>query len=314
MGFSDQEASQCDQSIFRQWSWDLCEYQTAMKNENFRSSVTAYMDAPMDGFDGEIEAKFFYAGGSARYMFEFRTKEVQTQILNEVKKHGKTTRDAFALGQIHSLFGLYEGCRYEIISEFAKSILIAQCGQEELIRLGDHQFNDSIRGSIFELFFKKRAIDFHEIDLLQSDKAGNKKTLVWKIQGVSDADFRNMSTCPLDTLMWPLNSQEPTIDGLIVSEFFDENNTFVREIKFLQITVAGTHKADLAVLERHMKNLNGTRASVYFVVPSKPARRVFQFRVSPIKNPKALASYGWPTRSDEIQSHVNVLALPSWDD
>ena len=207
-----------------------------------------------------------------------------------------------AFGQIHSLLSFYEGGRYEIVSEYAKALLIRECGQLDLIRLGNHAF---IRDNIFELFFKRRAKNLEEIDLLHTDRSGNSTRIVWKIKGVQDIDFGKLDggiTCPLDTLLWrPLNSNEPTtIDALIVSEHESRQKSVIREVKFLQITVSETHRVDMAVLKRHVKKLKATHASFYFVLPSKPASRVFDFRVRPIKNAKALAT------TDGIQAHIHV--------
>ncbi len=147
------------------------------------------------------------------------------------------------------------------------------------------------------------------------DSRGSGNSITWNINGVEDFAPNTLTkdNCPLDTLMWPLSDQEPTIDALILSEeMVDE--VMKRVVRFIQITISEKHRADLAVLEKHMVNLEADVAEFYFVLPPEPRSRIAKFTVSPLLNKNAMVSYNWPGNAPEIQNEViQVVTFPGWN-
>ena len=88
-------------------------------------------------------AKYFFPGGSARYMFSMPTGTV-IEYLNDAVDDQKTainrckTNGEFCLGSINGLFSLFSHGRYQIISKYAEARMMEQMGSEELITLSKH--------------------------------------------------------------------------------------------------------------------------------------------------------------------------------
>ena len=134
------------------------------------------------------------------------------------------------------------------------------------------------------------------------------------VKNVEDFASKSLTraNCPLDTLMWPISDQEPTIDALIVTEEVEDNKS-TRVVKFIQITIAESHRADLAVLREHMRALEAQRAEFYFVLPCHPRSRISKFRTSPIINKNAMADYGWSGDAEQIRSKMEIVTFPGWE-
>jgi hypothetical protein len=129
----------------------------------------------------------------------------------------------------------------------------------------------------------------------------------WELLGVTEEHFPGLleKTCPKDTLIWPRNRREPTIDGFILTET-GRGHSKVRLIKFLQITVASKHDVDMSVLSRIMQQLNAQKAEFYFIVPLS---RLCKFKPGTISNKTALLPYGWPCNANAIKKEMQVLGM-----
>jgi hypothetical protein len=301
----------CD---FIQWSWTFEDYKAAMgfsgKLTDFHYSVDKYMDAAKSQEPAWV-AKYFFAGGSARYMFSMPTDAV-IEYLNDAVDDQKAaisrcrTNGAFCLGSVNGLFSLFSHGRYQIISEYAEARMMEQMGSEELINLSKHPIlrsNESTIGSIFELFVYRTILESNKMTL----RARSPPHVVWDLEGVTNENIPGLSqkTCPKDTLIWPRNRRELTIDGFILTETGRRYNK-VRLIKFLQITVASKHDVDLSVLSRIMQQLNVQKAEFYFIVPLS---RLAKFKPGTISNKFALRLFGWPCDTKAIKKQMQVLGM-----
>jgi hypothetical protein len=170
--FNGQQASEGDQATFRQWSWTLEEYHVALNDSTDRSR--AILDAQHDLIDDPVDAKYFFAGGSARYMFGFPTTLVKDHIVDGINEHFRAINNGQALTTIspvsvHRIFAYFGPSRTTIISEFAQAKMLEQFGMKELLRLAKHPFlkeNNSTVGTLFETFFRFLT--------MQSKKSGDK--------------------------------------------------------------------------------------------------------------------------------------------
>ena len=86
MSYTEPRKTEIDQKnrikCFHQISWTFEEYKEAIKSKKFYSNVQRALDASDTAKDilSRLGAKFFYAGGCARYMFQFTTAEVKHEI------------------------------------------------------------------------------------------------------------------------------------------------------------------------------------------------------------------------------------------
>ena len=129
--------------IFIQWSWTEHDYETAMKNPQFAASVGAVMDAtgPAKNVsidDSKWKTKYYYAGGSARFMFAMTTAQVidavEDAVEEQVMAMGKCkTNEQFDMLSGDELFSIFENQRYEIVSEYAKGLVLRALGSKEIL-------------------------------------------------------------------------------------------------------------------------------------------------------------------------------------
>jgi hypothetical protein len=231
-GFNDESAAIADQSVFRQWSWKLEEYQKAMENEDFRKRVEPVMDAGDEFFTDDVLAKFFYAGGCARYMFHFSTATVKKRIDTAIRKQQQSFGEAsscLSLASVNRLFGFKGPDTYDIISEYARNRMVEFFGEAELLNLARNPLirdNSSTIGSLFEIFCKRRVSDTGIIKLNPG--------IEWTIDGVVDLHIPALSfaNAPLNKLIWPICKQQATFNSLVLLE---NEVSKTRTIRFIQV-------------------------------------------------------------------------------
>jgi hypothetical protein len=127
------------------YSWTLEEYQNAIKDDDFFNSIKENLDADfsMENKKGElIESKYYFAGGSSRYMFSYST-EIVIGLLNEsissakdIDKYIDGTIGESSLEVINRLFSIFktkiEVRQKFIISQYVLSKIGVKFGKKIL--------------------------------------------------------------------------------------------------------------------------------------------------------------------------------------
>ena len=308
-GFNDESADIADQSVFRQWSWKLEEYQRAMTKEDFRKRTEPLMDADHELFTDDVLAKFFYAGGCARYMFHFSTVTVKKRIDAAIRKQQLSfsrgeAASCLSLASVNRLFGFKGPDTYDIISEYARNRMVDFFGEAELLNLARNPLirdNSSTVGSLFEIFCKRRVSDTGIIRL--------NPQIEWTIDGVVDMHMPHLSfaNAPINKIIWPICKQQATFDALVL---FENEVSKTRTIKFIQVTIAQKHVLDLEVLRKMMVLLKAKEAEFYVVRPSAHIRPVYMY---PIDNPRAMIGYKWGETTDEIRNRIYQTTIDGWN-
>jgi hypothetical protein len=167
--------------VFQNWSWTLEEYVSAFKyarsGSNFGARVTKKRKVETtsgavvgetilcDGIMADIDDKYFYAGGCARYFFGFSTQQVKKSISDAVNSLSKTNiADVLNTGASH------EETRHRLISFFrpnengdASKSIVSQFAVQQLVQFhGESAFvflyglgatNPAFDGWVFEADF-----------------------------------------------------------------------------------------------------------------------------------------------------------------
>jgi hypothetical protein len=149
---------------FLLYSWTKGEYVEALSIPVFRESVLSALDAaPETQLLDMIEQKFYYAGGSARYMFQFRTEDVIRKLRAAIRAIPIPPSSFFywsnirAENVINCLFSVFPGsggriyCE-SIVSDFAASEL-GSCMPPTAFQSVISLFNLDISGALFEAMF-----------------------------------------------------------------------------------------------------------------------------------------------------------------
>ncbi|KAG9397903.1 hypothetical protein AC1031_022074 [Aphanomyces cochlioides] len=143
--------------FFFMYSWTRDEYRTAVKDQEFFNSVKVNLEATPpsdvneetsltgdDYLDGMIDKKFYYAGGSCRYMFQLSTDEVKLRIEEAVESTpNKADLVKYCVGMYHKneinrLYGLDKNRERYAVSEYALSCFVNASGKDTIVELANN--------------------------------------------------------------------------------------------------------------------------------------------------------------------------------
>ncbi len=130
--------------IFIQWSWTEQDYEMAVAYHEFEESVGAFMDAERLPPDGLMwRAKYYYAGGSARFMFTMTTAQVIDELKDAVEEQVMAiakckSNGPFEMGSVNGLFSIFANQKYEIVSKYAQRLVLRELGSKEILKLAEH--------------------------------------------------------------------------------------------------------------------------------------------------------------------------------
>eukprot|EP01097_Dermamoeba_algensis_P012164 TRINITY_DN99_c0_g1_i11.p1 TRINITY_DN99_c0_g1~~TRINITY_DN99_c0_g1_i11.p1 ORF type:complete len:429 (-),score=82.89 TRINITY_DN99_c0_g1_i11:547-1707(-) len=148
-------------------SWTLQEYVEACGDEHIWNEVLPILKAGFDNTnltnDEVIRRKYFLAGGSARWMFEFPKKEVEDQITTAVRQVTDFTKifnglqgdlSPFTVNQLISVFNTHSGPTSGIVSQAVCQRISRLCDQRFITMASNQQLmksNPAWDGWIFQI-------------------------------------------------------------------------------------------------------------------------------------------------------------------
>eukprot|EP01124_Arcella_intermedia_P018802 TRINITY_DN2593_c0_g1_i5.p1 TRINITY_DN2593_c0_g1~~TRINITY_DN2593_c0_g1_i5.p1 ORF type:complete len:257 (+),score=33.23 TRINITY_DN2593_c0_g1_i5:749-1519(+) len=183
LSIKSQDLMTFDIQTFLMPSWSLLEYRSAILDKDFYTSIQHFLDVfkikdedqKIDEDQVEFEKpktptelldmKFFYAGGSARWMFSYSTKSTRAEIQDHIQRIDDPKKLITGLGGVrsdHSVnhlmmgFGNFENHNYFLISEYASRIVSEKCENEFVIMATSSRLakeNPTFDGWIFECDF-----------------------------------------------------------------------------------------------------------------------------------------------------------------
>ena len=301
----DQEKVDLDLQIFSVYSWTKSECIEAAKIDAFFDLVQNNLDGHLtkDPYrtvseiavptrDEIIESKFFFAGGCARYMFDYRTN----QVISEILEHTENCEDFFpylsgthghsAEGAVNHLLSSYPNpvfpetsSRISVpVSEFAATLIADKMGPALILKLRSSLKTEklpSMDGQLFEMFVFAK-LQCSGICFLE--KWAVDRRLSW-MRRWSPGFWPAMRILSFD----PLKSQPPILQ---------ECGTWLRPLKwmqggydvvyvnpgakavtFVQITRSNTHSfltehfQQLLNIIRWVWRINIEYLDIYFLVP-----------------------------------------------
>ena len=268
--------------VHRQLSWKYEEYKSALSNVSLYESVQDSLDASPSAasIEEKLEAKYFYAGGSARYMLQWKTSEVMLEINRLIRSQhdiqGSTSSNTGNLSPTvtNRLFNVYGNDSRVILSKYAASRIGFILGPGRIIDMA-REFciqNNPIANGIYleEFFFACAATGTITFTTINSKRSLGKVT--WEYQktvGVFNPDHPTGQACPTNKWLRPMKWNNPAYDGV----FLDISNR-ARTIWFVQVTRANRHDIKLDYCKALVKRLRdleiffATKVEIVFVVPT----------------------------------------------
>ncbi|KAE9269804.1 hypothetical protein PR003_g31035, partial [Phytophthora rubi] len=177
--------------VFFMYSWTQPDYLAAIADQAFCDKIVSKLDATSAfevNEDGDFEAewseedkkkhavdlKFYYAGGSCRFMFQYPTNRVVKILETAVESvNNKSDLVKYCGGSLHTdaINRLYGMQRHDTgngrfpVSSYAAYLFANQCDEETISQLGarlNASNNPSVDGHLFEWLFvaavRKRAV------------------------------------------------------------------------------------------------------------------------------------------------------------
>lgn len=315
----DSRFSRYPSERFLQVSWSFEEYEEALKNEDFARNVDRFLDAspqPNSSGCGRMASKYFFAGGSARYMFFRQTHEVMRSLNNAIKSlQCLGPSGLFSVGILSNVFtykliSVFSDDNYEIVSQFAAYQMALEMGPNRILQLAnDSSFRKIpyMNGAFFELYF------FAHTRLgvvnLRSDTG---RMISWTCERNSSyffAEFPDPEDCSQNKWLMPIKWNQPGYDCVFLYQSSPEKENIIR---FVQVTTAATHDLKLRyfsdLIEAFEKRgvFVPSLIEIIFIVPTTIQS---DFRIGKIENPEALARFDWPTTPAGIRSRIPILGL-----
>jgi hypothetical protein len=258
---------------FLVYSWTLNDYLEAFKIPDLVKSVSPFMDAaPGMSLQQIVEDKFYYAGGCARYMCQFRTAEVIKRIKEAVKSIPSQSSESLFMPAIRAgttinrLFSLYQSedptGQESLVSAFAASEIAVTVGPSELkniLSVLQDDVSGSGAGSMLETFFccKLRSGGV-ELTFRNGSSVILRSASIRKIETKSD-----LYEVQAEEWLKPRSERNPGYDLVYV-------NKMAGMVRFVQLTRCNKHTFDLTPCREFLHKLEDSGryriVEFYFVV------------------------------------------------
>ncbi|CAK4616803.1 unnamed protein product [Aphanomyces euteiches] len=317
--------------FFFMHSWLRSEYHEALLGGSFYDSVKDKLDATspsevneeiqlanLEDLEAKIDWKYYYAGGSCRFMFEFTTDKVKTVLEDGVEcTPNKNDLIAYCGGKYHTdeinrLYGMNKDRERFAVSAYALSLFVKACGPEAIVELAhrlDASKNPSMDGFFFEWYFLasvphrqlrlyglyNAVVDLPQANVLSFDP---KKKIRKTGQGVQRQICGNKMW--LKPILWNQGGYDAVYFDVAAGEVIFIQVTRSDKLDFkLRFFFEVLLKLEEAGMPRSMK------VEVYFVV--KP-EKLAGFKIGHIEDHDVLTRYDerWTNPEDK---HVQVLAF-----
>lgn len=300
--------------IFRQWSWTMSEYQEALRSQNFRESVQFALDSPSQPLETDvIMAKYFYAGGCARYMFSLTFKQVEQAIKVAVRsflqKHGIISNPS--LFELHERFFISSADkdkRSDMVSEYTRREIQKTFGYQWLHWIAHADaLERRTRGLLFQEWVVKQ-IEYGEV--LYLTNLGGVKVTLPSFVAVDRRSLEGLTLANTQALTFVsfTDEKEASIDALFYTHRGKADDEI--SLSLLKITTEKSPKLDLKVCRDLAKKFNAKNVEIHFVAPYL----VPPFGEIQLLNIEASAEMDWPTTNEALTACLNrnVWVVDGW--
>ena len=303
-------------------SWTLQEYLSAVRNQDFLNSVKESLDSciissePLST-DDLIVSKYYFAGGSSRYMFVHSTERVINCLDEAVGNINIFDINLYLIGdtsnhvinRLFSSFKVQYGRQVCFSSEYVVTALAIKAGPQYISRMAqllDPQ-NPSLNGWLMEIYFfaSINKGGFNHIDSFSTKQQ-------WPQCEVRCFDPVNVTTIPeYFQKIWlkPKKWNQGGYDAV----YIEKESSLVR---FVQVTRADKHIFSMnyfsTLLQKltQQKIVDVKKLEIFFIIPEA---KQSTFNLSVITGSwKELSKYGtneWKKPEDSVQ----YIVVPTSD-
>ena len=338
----------CTVRYFNQYSWKFEDYETALSNSEFKRSVatqlfprtdtTALGSIPLEKLEADapdnLKAKYFYAGGCARFMFQHSTKTVEAELgrILESEVSIENLREVIhgclplpITEALANVFG-FEHRDRDLLSPYVKQKIAAKLGSRELCDIVTvFPMGGSMKDWIFkEYFFLKLSNRAGRSLTLSNPTAGGAPRS--RLPGGSRAcslfnpAFLTEEECLTGEWLRPVHFDQKGYDAI----FLKPRRTGAKKgtAIFVKCSVATSHGAQLSYCKDFLMQAEGrkifkaTHVEFYFVVPEYARDN---FTISAIESADCFSEFRadyvskWESDPRRVCKQIRIRALPRWD-
>ena len=330
-----QDDEEADINLHEVPSWTLEQYQLACNDIPFYDSVKHNLNTPecipVENKDDCILSKYFYAGGCARWMFEFNMERFQKDFESHFQKvdnfkdvyvQGGGDQKADAVNHLRGLTIRHNEKNYFFISQYATRRLSSKCDNARQFIIdgynkADQTGNPSFRGWIFEfdVDYQLRQANSNKEMLLVSIRSNQINQPDQEEKWTVDQYVTFKSTDELLSLLKVISADQHlwVKPNLWCQKAYDFLHFYKHAGDLVMVAVNASHAKKHAVLLSELYNLGRklalqdssvTSIAFRFVVPSGE-----KFEVGNIEG--RLDDWKWPpTKSLMIdQSHIAIANI-----
>jgi hypothetical protein len=311
-------------------SWEFAEYEKAIESEDFFDSVKQYLDADdvsllvadaaqltKEQKSSLLAAKYYFAGGSSRFMFSTRTEEVTEKLNRGLISVADISPYLYGdVGDrspqvVNRLLGRLPhpkekfDFRVFIISRYASLLFTKKMGPEKVLVYADYLAslrNPSLMGWIFEMLFFSvlRHRGVHLVD------AKNQRMVWTKAEPLlfDPLSFKFTEEATRNSVWYqPQKWNQGAYDAVFIA--LDDGGYSVR---FVQVASGDTHDLRLDIIHAFMN-----RCKQYFEMKALeimfliPKSKLKVFEIKNITGNGLLSPFGWTQGKESEQ--CKILAL-----
>jgi hypothetical protein len=311
---------------FHMDSWCIEEYEQAINNKTFFESIQDCLDSSLNSKERTpselIHSKHYFAGGSSRFMFTFKTSEVlelldqSIRIIGDVLPYIQGTIGDQSDNVVNRLFNVFKKKR-SIVSEYAATQLALAMGPlliENISASLQKDLNPAMKDWLLEMWFFaslcKEGVKIY-------DRQENEEEEPWPKSNVLNFDPNDMSTDTfLQSPIWlkPLKWNQGGYDAVYV----DKEKNLVR---FVQVTRGKDHSFKIGYFAHFLEKFRQIETEIkgqsimevknldiYFLVPKKKIQE-FNIKNSQITGEGLLHIFakGWEKGNEHNQVKVRGI-------
>ena len=340
---------------FLQSSWILSEYETAIRNTDFARSVKmafSEFGETTELTDREyvaqrLDAKFHFAGGSARFMFEYSKAQIVSEIafaLESVKEsevpitatgslYDKDRNRLYQIVQVTQASGITRLAR-SFVSQYTEDVVSAGLGPNEIKQLARDFWLRDCPGSVGSLFEKFVFASLWKDRIALVDRHNHDAS--WTHP--SDFTVRLNPSCPdviscaLGEWRRPAQPNFGSIDGIRLID--DGSNNREGTLRMVKMTTQDRHGFNFEFVKLVIDNLENPRPIcgiqgprvftvngilITFIVPRcilshfsiKPSDEDVKGFTAEVR--ATLSRFGWIGSLDDLISRIEILGATEWD-
>jgi hypothetical protein len=254
-----------------------------------------------------IASKYYFAGGSSRFMFGYKTEDVletledSIESVDDILPYIKNTVGARS-DIINRLFGIFKEenkTRTSIISQYAANEIALKSGTQmvgSLYQALKNEGNLAMEGWMFEMWFfasiKKETLKIH-------DKLNNEE--LWPSCVVSNFDPENPVINHSPIWLKPLKWNQGGYDAVYV----DKEKKYV---KFVQITKGKEHSFKIqyfySCLEKFSNLFETENLEIYMLVTKD---NISKFKIDEIYGEGLLTPFNWKKGDEKNQVKIRWI-------